>query len=168
MLRLRPYKACDAAIISGWTKNEKSFYQWSAGRFGTFPMTPDVLNAHYAQTENSDSFFPFTAFDETGVVGHLIMRYPEENRDVLRFGFVIVDDARRGRGYGKEMLLLALKYAFEILRVKKVTLGVFENNPAALHCYQAVGFRLLPSEPAAYYSVMNEEWKCLELEITKE
>lgn len=36
-------------------------------------------------------------------------------------------DAKRGMGYGKEMLKLSLKYAFEILKVKKVTLGVFWN-----------------------------------------
>lgn len=168
MLRLRPYKNCDAGAIVSWTKNERSFYQWSAGRFGEYPITPETLNAHYQDTMDSDTFFPFTAFDESGVVGHLIMRYPDESRDVLRLGFVIVDDSRRGMGCGKEMLRLALKYAFDILQVKKVTLGVFENNPGAFHCYQAVGFRLVPSEQEEYYSVMNERWKCLELEMDKE
>lgn len=53
-----------------------------------------------------------TAFDETGVVGHLIMRFTDAEKTILRFGFVIVDDMKRGQGLGKEMLLLALKYAF--------------------------------------------------------
>lgn len=55
------------------------------------------------------------------------MRFIDEDKSILRFGFVIVDDIKRGQGYGKEMLQLALKYAFEVLKVNKVTLGVFEN-----------------------------------------
>ena len=45
---------------------------------------------------------------ENGVVGHLIMRYTDEKQTVLRLGFVIVDDSKRGLGYGKEMLRLML------------------------------------------------------------
>lgn len=44
-----------------------------------------------------------TAFDESGVVGHLILRFTDEEQQTIRFGFVIVDDAKRGKGYGKEM-----------------------------------------------------------------
>lgn len=50
----------------------------------------------------------------------------------LRLGFVIVDDTKRGKGYGKEMLSLAVKYAFEIFKAEKLTIGVFANNPSAL------------------------------------
>ena len=31
---------------------------------------------------------------------------------------VIVDDSKRGKGYGKKMLTLAIKYAFDIFGVK--------------------------------------------------
>ncbi|MBR1441007.1 MAG: GNAT family N-acetyltransferase, partial [Lachnospiraceae bacterium] len=47
----------------------------------------------------------------------------------------------RGSGYGTQMLSLGLKYAFEILGVSKVTIGVFENNEPAHKCYQKLGFR---------------------------
>ena len=56
----------------------------------------------------------------------MIMRYTDEEKSVLRFGFVIVDEAKRGMGYGKKMLLLALKFAFEVFGAKKVTLGNFQ------------------------------------------
>ncbi len=35
---------------------------------------------------------------------------------------------------------MAVKYAFETLGATKVSLGVFENNPSAIHCYEASGF----------------------------
>lgn len=67
----------------------------------------------------------------------------------------------RGRGYGKEMLRLAIKYAFEILKVEKITLGVFENNMSAYHCYKSVGFQDVELEADEYYHVMDEDWKCV-------
>lgn len=115
-----------------------------------------------------DNFYEMTAFDETGVTGHLIMRFTDEEKTILRFGFVIVDDAKRGMGYGKAMLALALQYAFGILKVEKVTLGVFENNMPAYHCYKAVGFQDVPLDEAEYYEILGERWKCLELERKRE
>lgn len=165
MLRLRPYKKCDANAIANWIKDETSFRKWSADRYDKYPICAEDINAHYSAYEDSDSFFEMTAFDESGVVGHLIMRFTDEDKKILRFGFIIVDDTKRGMGYGKEMLQLAIKYASDILRVQKITLGVFENNPSAYHCYKAVGFEDVTSEEFEYYHVLGETWKCLELEL---
>lgn len=165
MLRLRPYKNCDADAIAGWISNEVSFYQWSAGQYPEYPLTASAIRSHYASYENSENFFAMTAFDEDGAAGHLIMRFPSEDRSILRFGFIIVSSDRRGKGYGKEMLRLALRYAFEILKVQKVTLGVFENNPSAYHCYRSVGFSECIPPQSAKFSFLGETWNCLELEI---
>ena len=81
-------------------------------------------------------------------------------------GFVIVDPNERGKGYGKAMLQLGLKYAFEIYGAKKVSLGVFENNASAYHCYKAVGFDDVILDDIETYSVFGEEWNCKELKIT--
>lgn len=169
MIRLRPYKSCDAYDIVSWIKDEISLRKWSADRFESFPITADDMNKKYIDCNGDcvdmDNFYPMTAFDESGVVGHLIMRFIDKEKTILRFGFIIVDDSKRGMGYGKEMLQLALKYAFEILKVKKVILGVFENNPSAYFCYKAVGFNDIQINNSEYYYVMGEKWKCLELEI---
>ena len=166
MLRLRPYKNCDADIIASWIKNEYAFRQWCADRYDRYPISGADINAHYAGFADADWFYPMTAFDETGVVGHLIMRFTDEEKRILRFGFVIVDVNKRGEGYGREMLSLALQYAVLFLRAGKVTLGVFENNPAAYYCYKAAGFQDVPTEQAEYYHVLGEDWKCLEMERT--
>ena len=39
MLRLRPYKNCDAKTIISWCKDEVSFRKWTADRYETFPIT---------------------------------------------------------------------------------------------------------------------------------
>lgn len=115
----------------------------------------------------ADNFYPMTAVDESGVAGHLILRYTDAEKKVIRFGFVIVDDAKRGMGYGKEMLRLALTFAFEVLCAEKVTLGVFEHNAPAYGCYKAVGFRDVQMEQPEVCEVCGERWRVLELAMTK-
>lgn len=163
MLRFRPYKSGDAKAIVSWIRDEYAFRQWCADRYDHFPITSDDINDQYNSMADEDWFYPMTAFDESGIVGHLIMRFTDEQKTVLRFGFVIVDPVKRRQGYGKEMIGLALKMAFDVLKAKKVTLGVFENNPAAYHCYKAVGFQDEPLERPEHYHVLGEDWKCFEL-----
>ncbi len=162
MLKLRPYKECDAEYIKNWILDEKSFYQWSAGMIGKFPMTAKDLNQHYEKMKDNPDFWQMSACDEKNIpVGHMIMRFLDEEKNRLRFGFIIVDNKIRGKGYGKQMLQLAIKYAFEMIQVEEITLGVFANNPSARYCYQSVGFK----EWAApeQYSILGESWECIEL-----
>ena len=163
MMRLRPYKRCDAPTVVSWIGDETSFRKWCAVRFDHYPISAEDLNRHYDGFADSDNFYQMTAFDETGIVGHMFMRFTDEKKSILRFGFVIVDVKKRGMGYGKQMLLLAIKYAFEILKAEKITLGVFENNESAYHCYKALGF--CDTDKANYYHILNEDWKCREMEL---
>lgn len=169
MLRLRPYKPCDAKYIEKWITDKKMFYQWSADILGEYPLTAEKLNENYRLTENNDRFWQMTAFDEfKAPVGHFIMRFTDEELKSVRLGFIIVDNNIRGKGYGKEMLRLALKYAFEILKADEVSLGVFANNPQAFYCYQAAGFRELESNGRSEYTIEDEKWECIEMHIVKD
>lgn len=156
MLRLRPYKREDAETIISWSKDERSFYKWSAGIMGKYPITQEEFRF-------VDSLMAFTAFDENGIIGFFTLRNPRESLDELRIGFVIVDPAQRGMGKGKEMIKLALTYAFEIYGASKVTLGVFENNEPAHYCYKAAGFKDCILEEPETYEVMGEKWGCIEM-----
>lgn len=157
-LRLRPYNINDADTILSWNKDESAFYKWSAGILGEYPISKE-------QFSFVNNLMAFTAIDDDEIVGFFTMRRPSESFDVLRFGFVIVDPEKRGKGYGKRMLLLGVKYAKEIFGANKISLGVFENNESAYLCYRAVGFKDVALEETETYTVLGEEWKCLELEM---
>lgn len=165
-MRLRPYKRCDADAIASWVSYKDIFMLWGGDRFGDFPVNADIIHEKYCLNNGDcvepDNFYPWVAIDDDNrVVGHFIMRYTGGDMKQLRFGWVVVDGAIRGKGYGKQMLTLGLKYAFEILGVDRVTIGVFENNDSAHWCYRAVGFvdtEVVPSEP----------WNVVEMEIKRE
>lgn len=158
MLRLRPYHTNDAEQILSWAQDAEVFYKWTAGRLGDYPLSAE-------QFQTVTNLMAFTAIDDDEVVGFFTMRRPGESFDELRFGFVVVDSGKRGKGYGKRMLQLGLTYAKEIYGAKRVTLGVFENNQPAYHCYKAVGFQDIVLDETEMYHVLGEAWKCLELEI---
>lgn len=165
-MRLRPYKSGDAAKIINWLKDEDIFLKWGGDHFGQFPITADIIENKYLQENGgcaeADNFYPWIAFtDEDGVVGHFIMRYLHGDNKCLRFGWVIVDDSIRGKGYGTKMLVKGLEFAFNILGVDMVTIGVFENNDIAHNCYKKVGFK-------DQETVSHERWNIVEMAITRE
>lgn len=164
MLQIREFQDEDAEIIATWFQDEVTFYRWCAGRLPHFPMQPQDLVARYAESRQNlgGQFLPIVAYDETGLAGQMFLRLMDAEQGIVRMGFVAVDAAKRGKGYGKEMLRLALEYASEHWHAKKATLGVFENNPNAYHCYRAVGF----TEDGGHHvcELMGEQWGCIEME----
>ena len=162
MKTFRPYNVCDAEIIIKWLLDEKSYYQWSAGLIGKYPVSAEALNDYYDQQKSNPDYMVFVACNEEGKpVGQLFMKYVDERREKVRFGFIVVDPSVRGRGYGRKLLSLAKKYAFEFLGAKEVSLGVFTNNPHAMHCYEAVGFKLTGETKKSEF--MGEVWEVLEM-----
>ena len=168
MLRLRPYKPCDAKAIARWCWDEKTYQLWGGELIGPYPLTADMLNeAYYARNglcAEPDNFYPMMACDETGPAGHFIIRYPTGDPLVLRLGWVIVDNGRRGQGIGREMLGLGLKMAFDVMRANKVTIGVYAQNEPGYRCYRALGFQPVSTRDA---TVGGQKWQVVEMEMGK-
>lgn len=121
------------------------------------------MNAYYDRDKNNGDIWGMTAFDESGVIGHFTMRFTDESKKTIRLEFIIVDDSKRRQGYGKEMLLLAICFAFDFVGAEKVTLGVFENNQPAIRCYESAGFQRV--NKTENYRCLDETWQCIEMEI---
>lgn len=161
-MNFRKYEEDDAKEILSWIKDEREFRLWSADRYEKYPASPSDINDNYIECEKASNFYPFTLEDEGKVIGHLILRNPGENKEVIRLGFIIVDRSIRGKGYGKKLINEAIKYAKEKLGAKEINLGVFANNKNAFECYKAVGFKVVDIEKCAY-QFYDEKWDCAEM-----
>ena len=161
MMTLRPFNINDVPTILSWCKDKHAFRLWSADRYKEFPAQPEEMLEQY----KGDKMYPLTAVADDEIVGHLLLRYPMEDRTVVRFGFVIVDNSKRGMGYGKQMLRLAINYAQRELGAQKITLGVFCDNHSAVECYKSVGFRITGTDSNP---IDGEEWKGFEMELELE
>ena len=157
-MTLRPFNINDAETILSWCKDKHAFRRWSADRYKEFPAQPEEMKKQY----EGDNMYPLTAVVGDAIIGHILLRYPSEDKSVIRFGFVIVDDSKRGMGYGKRMLRLAIDYAQQQLGTRRITLGVFCDNLSAVECYKSVGFRIMGMDS---YLIDGEEWKGYEMEF---
>ena len=155
MVRIRPYKDSDEEAILSWCQEEDTYYKWTAGVLGEYPITA-------AKFRKTADLMRFTALEETEVVGFFTVRNPKNTLEELRFGFVIVAPHMRGKGIGKAMLQLGLEYAMRIYKAKKVTLGVFEDNPSAYWCYRSAGFRETGERET--YCIRGENRTAIEME----
>ena len=161
MMILRTFNINDASTILSWCKDKHAFRLWSADRYKDFPAQPEEMMKQY----EGDNMYPLTAVVDDLVVGHILLRFPSEDKSIIRFGFVIVDDSKRGMGYGKQLLRLAIDYAKQEMGAQKITLGVFCDNHSAVECYKSVGFRITGEDS---YPIDGEEWKEHEMELELE
>ncbi len=168
MMKLREYNASDAEVITTWIENEYAFRQWSADRYEKYPITANDINQYYDKEKNNYKMYIITAYDESGTVGHFTLRFVDEHKKTVRLGFVIIDNKKRKKGYGKQMVDFAIKYAFDNIGANKISLGVFENNHNAIKCYERCGFQKKKIEIVESYECMGEIWNCIEMEYLKE
>ncbi len=139
-MRIRPYiSEKDYPVVSRWITDERTHALWSGKRF-EYPVSRENFDGVLRKYENQSGDSPFVATADAGtVIGFFCYGTdPETNEGILRF--MMIDDKRRGNGYGKEMVRLALKYAFEIAGVDSVQLNVFSPNKNAKACYEGCGF----------------------------
>ncbi|MCI9657738.1 MAG: GNAT family N-acetyltransferase [Lachnospiraceae bacterium] len=156
MVRLRPLKRQDAEKILPWLEDERVMALWCAGIF-QYPLTKEQLISRLKQSEERTDEWAMAGVDEQGeVVGHLYM-WPDFQKESLHLGMIVVDSKRRGQGLGHLLLEKAAAYAFEVLGVCQVTLGVFDCNLRALSCYEKAGFAVDYVEKDAF-EYQKEHW----------
>ncbi len=161
MFSIRDYSPGDAEVILSWITDEKMFRQWSADKYESYPAKPEDVNNFYDHIKTNGAK-PLVFCDDGKVIGHFILRpLSDDSFKTVRIGFIIVDSSVRGKGYGRKMLEAAVEYAIAHFDCERITLGVFENNPRALRCYESVGFKQWSE---CEYNINGEIWKCLEME----
>ncbi|MBQ4363209.1 MAG: GNAT family N-acetyltransferase [Oscillospiraceae bacterium] len=163
MMELRDFIPSDAEMIINWTGDETAFRKWCADRYDHYPIMPQDMISQYAGASQNGRFFPYTACEDGIPVGHMIVRFPDEDMSTARFGFVIVDPGKRGQGIGRKMLELAMRISAEKYGARQATLGVFANNEPAHRCYLAAGFTDVPDAEKEYYHIFGEDWLCTEM-----
>lgn len=139
-MRIRPFKVCDQPIAAGWIPNARQFSMWSADLL-RYPLDATQLEALRLEYEAMENGWLFTALDAAGrPVGMFMMRNADYEKNSVHMGFILVDPARRGQGFGKAMVRLAARYAFELLGAERLTLRVMDSNEPAHRCYLGLGF----------------------------
>lgn len=137
-MRIRPYiEGRDYESIEKWVNSERIHALWCANLI-PYPVTKENLRAFLEKTAIEWADSAYVATDGKAIGFFCYSVNVEDNMGFLKF--IIVDNSLRGKGYGAEMLHLALQYAFHITGAEAVQLNVFAENTLAKHCYEKVGF----------------------------
>jgi RimJ/RimL family protein N-acetyltransferase len=79
-----------------------------------------------------------------------------------------------GKGYGTDAMRVILRFGFEQLNLRRISLNVFEYNPRAIHCYEKVGFQIEgrarqwmkrdgKRADLIYMGILRSEWEAMQV-----
>lgn len=87
-----------------------------------------------------DTAFPFAIYSDDILIGFVMLGYYEAKNQYTLWKFLI-DKQHQNKGYGRQALILAIKYLIDTFNVNEIYTGVAFGNETAKHLYYSVGFR---------------------------
>lgn len=161
-MQLRNFMESDSALISSWVLCEEDLYKWSANILCQWPLKSETLFNHYKEGIAQKTVVPLVAVDDDGIpFGHCFLRFPFEDKSIVRIGFVIVDPKIRGKAYGRKLLSLVEDFAKKEYGATKLSLGVFTNNLPAMKCYLSMNY--IPDGTVGQVECPFGKWKVVEM-----
>ena len=73
-------------------------------------------------------------------IGNIKIDPINEKHGLGEYGILIGKKSEWGKGYAKESSKTIIKFCFEKIKLRKIALGVVEDNIAALELYKKIGF----------------------------
>ena len=138
LVYLRALERSDAPIILPWVNDPD--------------VTRHLLIHRPTSLDAEEAFIEAMSRSDTDVVFGICRREPDRligvaglhridyrNRHAM-FGIFIGEAEDRGSGLGTEATALVARYAFDTANLNRVWLHVYEDNPAAIHVYEKLGF----------------------------
>lgn len=138
-LRTTIISDCEFIIKCNEGKDEDFLHQW-AGPSYSFPITMEQIEKRLI-----DSIYTkyFTAILDDEIIGTVelgFINYKKRECKICRF---LIGEKFRNKGYGTEISIFLINYAFNELDMNKVLLHVSSMNISAKKCYEKVGFTVI-------------------------
>lgn len=114
------------------------------------------------QKNKSDTALLFGVFlwEKPKLIGTIKLEPINYSSKTTWLGMLIGDVPSRGQGYGFEALNAVLGYAFNVLKLEKVLLGVDKMNSPAIHLYSKIGFKVAEENDSNFtMSIDSKEFK---------
>lgn len=109
---------------------------------GVFPSSIEELEKFVSGIVSNRNVIMFAICDNLNDrhIGNIKLDNFDWISRTCELGILIGNKDYRGRGLGYEVCRLVLDYAFSDLNIRKVSLAVYQNNPAAIRLYEKLGF----------------------------
>lgn len=162
----------DVKNVLAWTSDEEVMESLRFFSFFQKSVTEASQCEYFARMILSSNDQLFSAMTSEGrFLGTCGLHDIDWQNGILRLGIIIFNKECRKQGYGKEMLNLLLKFAFEVLGMDKVYLTARVDNNVGIHIYKKLGFNPEGVMKKEYkvrdgqridllrMSILKEDWK---------
>ncbi|MBW2279266.1 MAG: GNAT family N-acetyltransferase [Deltaproteobacteria bacterium] len=141
LVRLRPMREHDVPLLFGWY-SDPDVRHWSY--FTEDPPGLATLDAHRERFEMirddpAQLLWCIESMDGRPL-GDIALQDIQPLQKRADLAVSIGEKSYWGRGYGSDAIRLALRFAFEELDCRRVTLVVDRDNTRAIRCYEKAGF----------------------------
>ncbi|WP_164670825.1 GNAT family N-acetyltransferase [Virgibacillus doumboii] len=167
--RLTRFKEADLPVLEQWYQDEEFMRLMDTSP--AFPKTVEELKEWYVKKQKNNEFlFAVRTLESDELIGFIALDEIDWANRNSWLALGIGDKANWNKGYGQEILRLALGFAFRELNLHRVQLSVFESNKRAIAAYEKCGFKhegghreylIRDSEPEdmLIFGVLRREWE---------
>jgi RimJ/RimL family protein N-acetyltransferase len=158
---IRKYLEDDFEILENWVTNKELLLQFSGTDFN-FPLTKDQIERY--QTKNPDRSF-YVGLDQNSqpfAFGEII----PQMTNVPRLARILIGEERkRGLGLGRLFVTDLIQECIALYDCKTIELFAWDQNHAAIRCYQKAGFEYL-SEKQMTMSHDDKQYDIYKMRLT--
>lgn len=168
LIELQPFNEGDFSPLITEIPDSRFLLQWAGPKY-TYPLDATQLSDTLANTigaKPSYQVFKGIRPDKLKTVGHIQLMDIDYNSASCILGRVLIFQKYRGNGLGKEMVQMAVKFAFENMCLSEVTLGVFDFNTPAIDTYKSIGFAQFQFNKGAR-QFQTESWNVIKMKLCK-
>ncbi len=136
---LSPVAPEDAALWATWSNDPQVTIPLGDEAYVPYGLERAQQDVRESATRQ-DHVFTIVEIESGQAVGRCVLfSINSADRNAMA-GIFIGEKDRWGKGYGQEAMRLLLDYAFNLLNLHNIMLGVFSFNERAIRCYQRLGF----------------------------
>ena len=103
----------------------------------------EKLESFIHEVEKKNIFFWAIHIKESGNhIGNIKIDPVNSRHGLGEYGILMGDCKEWGKGYAKEASSVVIDFCFNALKLRKITLGVIEDNRTAFLMYEKLGFKV--------------------------
>jgi len=168
LIKLQSFDETDFNQLIAAIPDARFLLQWTGQKY-IYPLDVSQLRNTLKKTTGEQPTYKVlkaVRSDTSETVGHIQLM--DINYSVASgvLGRVLIFPDHRGKGFGKAMVGLAVKDAFESLGLNEITLNVFDFNETAIATYKSIGFIDYQLKKGALM-FQNETWNIIKMKLSR-
>ncbi len=162
MITLQHFTEADFQRLIGWIDSENFLIQFGGQAF-SYPLTEPQL-AQYLHTANRKAF-AIKLQDTNTIIGHCELAGIDLKHKSATFCRLLIGKKTlRGKGFGYDAVIEAIKYGFDEIGLHRIDINVFDFNKGAIALYKKIGFQE-EGVLRDYCKVGNDYWSAIRMSI---